>query len=357
VRKTAAEKLLGPLALIRRLVSLAFALALGAFDASAQITIELRDPGKGSGPQILVAAVARPHAVVGPASGEYLLRRDTAFAQTLIVIGRTVVVEGTVHGDLIVVGGDLYMHPNGRIDGNAVAIGGGVYESTLASIGGAALPFRDFTYDIAESGRGYALTYRSLGESEGKAFKAAGLYGLLVPAYDRTNGLSVPFGIELAALGTRLQLEPRLTYRSQLGRLDPSVTLTDSLGHGAAFVATVGRSTYSNDAWINNDIINSLTTFTVGNDTRNYFRGTRGDASLVWRTDAETRSITSYIGARYEHALTVRPGIGVSGGPWAFKGRHDIEDILRPNPAVDNGIITSAMAGTSASARKPTSLP
>jgi hypothetical protein len=153
--------------------------------------------------------------------------------------------------------------------------------------------------------------------------------------------------VDVAALGSRLRIEPRVTYRSQLGRLDPSVALVDSIGHSAAIVATVGRSTYSNDAWINSDIINSLAVIAVGNDTRNYFRGTRGEASVVWRTDSEMRNITSYLGARGEHALTVRPGVGASGGPWSFRGRRDIEDMLRPNPSVDNGVIASAIAGTS----------
>jgi hypothetical protein len=332
--------------LIGRLLGFALALSVGAVDASAQIAVNLRDPGRGPGPQILVAALAGSHMVVGPASAEFLVRRDTVFTQTLVVLGRTVVVEGTVHGDLIVVGGDLYMHPNGQIDGNAVTIGGGVYESTLARIGGKAEAFRDVTYDIAESGTGYALTYRSLGEMPAQAFQPAGFYGLLVPTYDRTNGLSIPIGLDLAPFGSRFRLEPRLTGRSQLGRIDPSVTLTDSIGRGAAIVASVGRSTYSNDAWINTDIVNSLAAITVGNDTRNYFRGTRGEASIAWRAESDGRSVVGYVGARGEHGLTVRPGVPVTGGPWSFRNSRDIEDMFRPNPPVNNGVIASAIAGT-----------
>ena len=331
--------------MIGRIVAAALTLAACALDATAQIAVSLRDPGPGAGPAILVAALAGPHTVVRPSSTEYLVRRDSVVSQTLIVLGRTVVVEGTVHGDLIVVGGDLYMHPNGKIDGRAVAIGGGVYESTLASIGGSADAFRDFTYDITESGAGYVLSYRSLGAREGRPVKLAGLYGLLIPSYDRTNGLSVPLGAELAAFGSRLLIEPRLTYRSQLGRLDPSVAITDSIRHGVALVATIGRSTYSNDSWINTDAINSLISIGVGNDTRNYFRGTRGQASIVWRNESSARTITSYFGGRGEHALTVRPGVGVTGGPWSFRGRHDVDDMLRPNPPVDNGTIASLIGG------------
>ena len=333
--------------MIRRIVGLALALVVGSATAHAQIPVEVREPGPGTGPKLLVAALAGPHAVVRPSASEYLVRRDTIVGQTLVVLGRTVVVEGTVHGDLIVVGGDLYMHPNGQIDGKAVAIGGGVYESALARIGGEAAAFRDFTYDIAESGTGYALTYRSLGEMDNQRAQLSGLHGLLIPSYDRSNGLSIPFGAEVAPFGSRVRFEPRLTYRSQLGRLDPSITVTDTVASGVAVTASIGRSTYSNDTWISSDLINSLTTITVGNDTRNYFRGTRGEATIAWRAEGDTRAITSYAGVRGEHGLTVRPGADVSGGPWSFRRRRSVEDMRRPNPPADNGVIASLIAGSS----------
>ena len=148
--------------MIGRISGVALLLAVGAFDARAQVAVEVRNAGTGPGPQILTRALAGPRTVIAPAASEYLVRRDSAFPQTLIVLGRTVVVEGTVHGDLIVVGGDLYMHPGGQIDGVAVAIGGGVYESMLAHVTGGVRAFRDFTYDIAPVGTGYSLAYRSL---------------------------------------------------------------------------------------------------------------------------------------------------------------------------------------------------
>jgi hypothetical protein len=333
--------------LIGRIARVALLLSVGAFEARAQVTVDVRDAGPGPGPQILARALSGPRAIVAPAASEYLVRRDSAVAQTLIVLGRTVVVEGTVHGDLIVVGGDLYMHPGGQIDGKAVAIGGGVYESGLAHVTGGVSAFRDFTYDIAPVGTGYSLTYRSLSETgRGRALRAAGLYGLLIPIYDRSNGLSLPIGAELTTLDGRLLIEPRVTYRSQLGRIDPWMLVTGNLRRGLTLVGSIGRSTYSNEAWINSDIINSLTVIAAGDDARNYFRATRGEASIVWKTDSAARIFTSYIGGRGEHALTVRPGVDASGGPWSFSGRRDTEDMLRPNPPVDNGVIASVITGT-----------
>ena len=178
-----------------------------------------------------------------------------------------------------------------------------------------------------------------------QAFQLAGFYGLLVPTYDRTNGLSIPIGVDLAAFGSRLRLEPRLTGRSQLGRIDPRSRSRLDWPRGR-HRREHWPITYSNDAWISTDIVNSLTTITVGNDTRNYFRGTRGEASIGWRAESDGRSVVGYLGARGEHGLTVRPGVPVTGCPWSFTNREDIEDMFRPNPPVNNGVIASAIAGT-----------
>src|SRR5205823_838930 len=101
---------------ISRIVGAALMLFAGAVNASAQIAVEVRVLGTGPGPEILARALAAPHTTIGRAASEYLVRRGSVSAQTLIVLGRNVVVEGTVHGDLIVVDGDLYMHPGGQID-------------------------------------------------------------------------------------------------------------------------------------------------------------------------------------------------------------------------------------------------
>jgi len=331
--------------LIRRLALCVLFVAFRTFEASAQTKIVFRDAGPGPGPELLVRALAGPHSVVIPASGDYLLRKDSTYSQTVIILGRNAVVEGAVRGDVIVVDGDLTLHPGAQIEGRAVAIGGGVYESALAKTG-AVTAFRDFVYDIAESGSGFELTYRALGGvDEPRPVQWPGLYGLLVPSYDRTNGLSVPIGVDLTVKSLALQVTPRLTYRSQLGRVDPSLAAHARLTHGLTLVADVGRSTFSNDVWIRSDLINSLHVITVGNDTRNYFRATRGEARAVWFADSSVRFLSGYVGLRAEHALSVLPDSGATRGPWAFGGRRDVEDMLRPNPQIDNGRIGSVIAG------------
>jgi hypothetical protein len=317
----------------------------GACVARAQ-TLVVRDYGPGGGPQLLAQILRSPYTVVPPATGDHTVAKDSAYSRTLIVLARKVFVEGTVHGDLIVIGGDLYMHPGGRIDGRAIAFGGGVYESMLATIGQGLSAFRDFTYDVAPIPGGFALSYRALGATHHeRALKLAGIYGLLIPSYDRSNGLSLPIGITARVPGTGLRLDPTATYRSQLGRLDARIAFTDSLRDGFGIGGSFGRSTFSNDEWIRSGWINSLHVLSSGNDTRNYFRATRGEGMLTWRSDSSSTTVATYAGVRGEHALTVRPGSNATGGPWSFVGRHGLDDMLRPNPRIDNGTIVSGIAG------------
>lgn len=332
--------------MIRRVALSVLIAAIGASQAAAQTKIVLRDVGPGPGPQILAGALAAPHRVIPPAAGQYLLPKDSAYSQTLIVVGRSVVVEGTVHGDLIVVDGDLTMHPGGVIDGRAIAIGGGVYESSLAKTGPVSA-FRDFGYSVSPTIDGFSLGYHDNDEysSGPRSIEWPGVKGLLIPSYDRTNGLSIPVGVDLNAAPMKFQLTPRATYRSQLGRVDPWIGATANPGPHVGVSASFGRSTFSNDSWIRSDLTNSLHVISFGNDTRNYFRGTRGEARLTWFADSSVSIISTYVGLRGEHDLSVRPDTGAAGGPWTFRGRRKLDDMLRPNPQIDNGRLGSVVVG------------
>ena len=328
--------------MIRRLALVVLLVVGRAVGAMAQETIQLRDPS--GAPAVLVQALASSYTVIPPAGTRAVLARDTTYARTVIVLGRDAIVEGTVHGDVIVIGGDLYMHPGGDISGRAVAIGGGVYESMAARIGGGVQANREFTYEIARVSGGWSLTYEEL-EAPPEEPLIQGTYALRVPTYDRSDGLSLADAPSFKPPHTRIRIEPRLTYRSQLGRLDPSLIIVDSLDRRTALQLSVGRSTFTNDAWIWTDLINSLEVLWRGDDTRNYFRATRADLTLGRRWKSPTTVFTPFVGGRFERANSVRPGLDAASEPWSFIGRHDIDDMLRPNPPIDPGTTGSALAG------------
>ena len=332
--------------MVRRATLLALLLiAVGggvrALRAQASAHVRFADLGAGSGPAMLGRAVLAPHFAIPPATQPATLRRDTTYSTTVIVLGRDAIVEGTVHGDVIVVGGDLYMHPGGHIAGRAVSIGGGVYESTLARIGAGISAYSDFTYDITLSNGIYILSYREVMAHETSPISWPGFYGFGIPTYDRSNGLSIGAGPRFALPRTRVTLEPRLTYRSQLGAIDANVLVTDSLGRQTAITVSAKHSTYSNDTWIWSDLLNSAEFLIFGNDSRNYFRGGRVDLAVGHRVESATWVLAPSITGRYEETHSVRPDSFPTGGPFTFFGRHDVDDRLRPNPQVLEGSVAS----------------
>lgn len=308
--------------------------------------VSVRDPGEGPGPQILQAVLAQPHRTIPPSDSAFVVRRGATERGPLLVLGRDVVVDGTIDGDVIVVDGSVYTHPGARITGGAITFGGGVYESALATIAGGATTFRDFTYDIAPVAGGYTLRYRQLEVSSRSVFERTGPVGIAIPTYDRSNGLSLPIAAELSPPRTALDIEPRLTYRSQLGRLDPSLALSAEPNRHTTVRLAGGRITYSNDAWIRPDLANSVDALLLGDDMRNYYRATRGDAAVSYRMPFSTTTLEPYVGARWERASSVRPDSFAVGGPWSLFGRHSTNDMLRPNPRIDDADIASLVAGS-----------
>jgi hypothetical protein len=307
--------------------------------------IELREPGTGIGPELLSDALARPHRVIPPATSRYVLARGVTQSTTLIVLGRDAVIEGQAQGDVVVVGGDLYMHPGGSIRGRAIAVGGSVYESSLGEIVAGSTAFLDFTYDITPTADGYALAYRALSHPGTRWFAWVGASGVALPTYDRSNGLSPSLGPTLRVPRIRLAVEPRITYRSQLGAFDPSIIITDSLSPSLAARLSGGRTTLSNDAWIRSDLINSIEYFVVGDDTRNYYRARHADLTIGGRWRSVRAELSTYAGGRVERADSVRPGVNPRGGPWTLFDRNGTSDRLRPNPAIDPGVTGSFIGG------------
>ena len=327
----------------RRLAIAALITAAAHASADGQ-TVTLRTAGPGPGPRILRGALAAPHLLVTPASGQSDLPKDTVYSTTVIIVGHDATVASTVHGDVIVVGGDLFLHPGAHIDGRAVAFGGAVYNSSLAMAGGNRLSYRDFTYDITAVPGGYALDYRWVRERTVDHF-AFPLLGFGLPTYDRSSGLAMSWGPTITLDTGAIVFRPRGRYRSQLGRVDAWADLIAEPWRRFRFEARGGRGTFTNDAWIYGDMVNTASSFFLGEDTRNYFRADRGEFTAHYTFEGATASITPYLGGRQERDWSVRPGIDAEGGPWSLFGRRSRDDMLRPNPPVIARSITSVLGG------------
>jgi hypothetical protein len=330
-------------------VSLAIASMATGRGAGAQI-ITLADPGPRAASRELRAVLARPYRVIVGTDSILSLPRDSTFTETIVIIGvPRVTLASTVQGSVVVVGGDLWLHPGVAITEHALVYGGGVYATMLGTVGGRTVAYRDFTYDVTEGPGGHVFTYRALGFDEFEPIELPGAYGIRVPAYDRVNGLSLPFGPRFWLDSTRFSVEPIITYRSDLGKVDPEIRASMFLTRSSAIELTAARTTLTNESWIRGPFINSLSALFAGTDVRNYRRADWAELRYRHQLERDNGTVTPFIAAQSERAWSVPPGVGAGSGPWSLFGRNDEEEgMLRPNPPVAHGRISSILGGAEA---------
>jgi hypothetical protein len=169
--------------------------------------------------------------------------------------------------------------------------------------------------------------------------------GLRVPSYDRVNGLALPWGPKLDLGEEKLQLDALVTYRSNLGKWDPSLEGFAYLGDANEIRVYVGRGTFTNDSWIRSDVVNSLAALGVGSDSRNYFRGDRATARFTRTINTTAVTLTPFIGGVVERDWSTG-SIAPPKSPWSFFGRKGVLNMKRANPRVRTGRISSLVAGS-----------
>lgn len=307
--------------------------------------IVIRSGGATAAGQSVMRATSGPHVVLYGRGQPVDLTRRMRSPGNLIVIAPRVTLAARVQGDVVVVGGDLFMHPGGRIEKDAVAIGGGVYNSTLAQVGGTRRSFREETFDVrGESGQ-LVLTHRvTRVGGEGGAITWPFRVGLRLPSYNRIDGVVVPWGPMIALAAGTITVDPTVTYRSDLGAFDPRVRTSAAL-RGLEAIVDLRRATFSNDKWIRGDFFNSLATLFAGRDARNYYRADRADLSVATRWRVGSLTLEPFIGAVNEFGWSSGAELSRASHPWSLFGKDSVNGIYRPNPSVDRGRIESGVVG------------
>ncbi|MDQ6827325.1 MAG: hypothetical protein M3081_00485 [Gemmatimonadota bacterium] len=326
------------------IVAAAACLATVSKVASAQEpTVVIRGPVRGRAATILSEALAKPHHIIVGNGQRVDLRRDTTYTTTVIVLGARTTVASTVNGDIIVVNGDLFLHPGAVIHGRAVAIGAGAYNSALAKVDGGGESFSDAAWEVSSTPTGIELLDVGM-RAEPVALVVFPLaYGFRIPEYNRVDGLVIPFGPRVNLLGGRATIDPIVTYRSNLGEVDPSAAATLRLSRDWTIDGEGGRATFSNDRWIQSNLTNSISSFLRGIDYRNYYRANFATARLshLWQTTGA--DVRAWVGGQTERSWSV-----AAGGPWSFAHRRDtVEGMTRPNPMVGSDRLSSALVGGS----------
>ena len=332
---------------------LARSIALAALGTAARAgaqhaahTVQVEGPARERATILLRRALAGPHDImVADSVRQVVLPRGTEVPRTVVILGGDASVGATVRGDVIVVGGDLFLRPGALIDGQTVAIGGGVYGSTLASVRGGTESVRDHTFDVAQQTDVTRLDYRYIGSRE-PGFELPLLEGLRIPAYDRVNGASVAWGPVLRPTA-RWVVDPTITYRSHLGEWDAGVNAVFQLGERYTLTVDGRRSTFTNETWIYSDLINSFNALVGGSDTRNYYRADRGEVEIRRYDEyVEPRlALERFIGVSSERAWSVGSPNTLGSRPWSFTGRYDVNKLARTNPSIEPGRISSVFVG------------
>lgn len=172
------------------------------------------------------------------------------------------------------------------------------------------------------------------------------LFGIRIPSYDRINGLTLPFGPRLTLGEDRFEANALVTYRSNLGKLDPSGTVRFAPGLETWILATGGRGTFTNDRWIRGDLVNSIASFGVGSDARNYYRADQYALSLGHTLQLKNGTMEPFVGGQVENAWSTGSRTPPAKSPWSLFGRSGDKEMKRPNPAVTRGRIESVIAGS-----------
>ena len=169
--------------------------------------------------------------------------------------------------------------------------------------------------------------------------------GLRIPLYDRVDGLALPWGPKITLADGRFELDPTVTYRSHLGKFDPYAKANIRLAPHDGLTIEGGRATFSNDEWIRSTIVNSLASFGVGSDARNYFRADRVTAQLHHEFISNGTVFTPRIGVLHENAWSTGTPVPHTSAPWSIFGRTGRLKMRRINPLVASGRTTSLTAG------------
>jgi hypothetical protein len=325
---------------------------------AAAALLALAPPARAQVPEISgddhSPAAERARALV--ARGTYLwMDRDTVLGPDfrapadLIVYDAEVRLEGTVEGSVLLLGGDLWVRPGGRIGGAVVVLDGGFYPSGLAILQ------RDSV--LHADPRGGVQIERRPGAREGEYVVAAEIrhpprpkfFSPTVgpfPTYDRVNGLTLNASANIHP--TREVDGPVVgiwgSYRfEQENRLGGGMRWRVPLHvQGLQLTGEASRGTRTMDAWLRNDVSNSIRALVTGRDYRDYW-----DAD-VFRVQVERPVGKPLIAG--ETWLGPRIGLQLSNDralearePWALMNRRGLR---RENPAAVEGTFVSLLAGT-----------
>lgn len=261
-----------------------------------------------------------------------LVAGDTVTADVFL-LRATARIAGTITGQVIAVESELFVRPSAAISGGAVVLNGGYYGSQMARVGPVLhLPLADYRVRFEDG------SYRVTAPRPESAFKLPGILGIVAPAYDRVNAVTIAWRFEYRPEPSRWLPWGRATVRYRTARERPDGDLRlEWRGDGVSLVLEGGRTTATSEVWISGDLENSLASLGFAADHRNYYETDFARGILEGRHGRA---------AGWTHRLTLAweetSSVG-SADPFSVS---ELEHGFRGNPPVDDGRITAARLGS-----------
>ncbi len=251
---------------------------------------------------------------------------------SVLVLDATLIHEGTITGDLVLVDAGAFVRPGSVVGGDLVNIAGGLYRSEHARIVGTIIDLPDADYRVDREG-GDTLVIEATRTPARMVMD--GFAGFTVPTYDRVSGVTATwgFGYRLPRVaGLTPWLRAHAGWRTALG--DPTYGGSFEV-QGGGFVVSAGydRESQTHDDWAVGDIRNTLNYLWDADDFRDYYQAERTWVALThdFGDVAKRYHAVLRVAGQLEDATTLG-----GGEPWHLWG-----DSARSNPAVDDGRISS----------------
>ncbi|HYR08196.1 MAG TPA: hypothetical protein VEQ60_10525, partial [Longimicrobium sp.] len=254
----------------------------------------------------------------------------------LFVYDAEVRLEGSVEGTAVVLNGDLWIRPGGRVGGSVAVIGGGVYPAGLAVVDRDSIHYTDprarLEIETRPTGReGEYVAAAQITHPPRPAFFAPTVGPF--PSYDRVNGLTLSASANINP--TREEGGPTFNvwgaYRfEQEDKLGGGVRWRVPLGmENLQLTGEASRATRTMDGWIRGDVANSVRALVLGRDYRDY-----------WDADVLRVMVDRPVGKPLiagETWLGPRGGVQLSRdrtlptqAPWALLKREGLERVNPP---------------------------
>lgn len=272
------------------------------------------------------------------AADPLIITRDTMLAasdtirRSVLVLDATLILEGVITGDLVLVDAGAFVRPESVVQGDLVNVGGGLYRSQLARIGGEILdlPLADYRV-VRETDR---LVIEASGESPLVLDEFSGFHP---PTYDRVNGLTVTVGAayRLPRLGDLTPwVHGQVGWITERGEPTYGADLRLEWAPMAVF-GGFRKGWVTNDEWIRGDLMNSLNYLWDGDDFRDYHSAEQAWVGVSRAFGDEDKNLFGL--------LSVRGEIQDAESLYADEPWHLLGDSVRPNPAIEPGRTSSVI--------------